>query len=137
MPTIQQRVRKERSGKETGRDCRAPYLEGRPHLRGVCLKVYQTTPKKPNSAQRWVTSLRRSTGESVIAYIPGEGGHGLQEHSVVLIRGGRVRDLPGIQYKVVRGALDLKGVSKRVTSRSKYGTSRNTENKTPVSKGKG
>ena len=90
-------------------------------MRGVCRKVYHMTPKKPNSAQRLVTSVKRSTGKRAIAYIPGEGTSGLQEHSTVLVRGGRVRDLPGIYYKVVRGALDAKGVQNRVTSRSKYG----------------
>jgi small subunit ribosomal protein S12 len=120
MPTLQQLVRDGRKTK-IGSITRAPARHGCPQKVGVCIKVYQTTPKKPNSAQRWVTSLRRSTGKRVIAYIPGEGGHGLQEHSTVLVRGGRVKDLPGMRYKLVRGAIDLKGVDKRITSRSKYG----------------
>ena len=99
-------------------------LAGGPQVRGVCLKVYHKAPKKPNSAQRWVTSLRRSTGKKVLAYIPGEGAHGLHEHSTVLIRGGRVRDLPGIHHKVIRGALDAVGVAQRLSSRSKYGAVR-------------
>jgi small subunit ribosomal protein S12 len=90
-------------------------------LRGVCRKLYHMTPKKPNSAQRQVANVKRSTGKTTIVYVPGEGNHGLQEHSTVLVRGGRVRDLPGVYYKVVRGAMDTKGVSGRVTSRSKYG----------------
>jgi len=120
MVTRRQRVRNER--KAEARKCRKKALKGSPQKRGVCRKVYQKAPKKPNSAQRWVTSIRRVTGKKVRAYIPGEGGHGLHEHSTVLIRGGRVRDLPGVQYKVVRGALDLGGVEKRLSSRSKYGT---------------
>lgn len=122
MTTRQQLIRKPRSGKKTGKLKRAPALKGCPQVRGVCLKVYQTTPKKPNSAQRQVTSVRLSNGKTVIVYIPGEGQHGIQEHSTVLVRGGRVPDLPGVQYKVVRGKLDSKGVPNRKTSRSKYGT---------------
>jgi len=122
MTTRRQRVRNERVSVK--RKTRKTGLVGSPHKRGVCRKVYQKAPKKPNSAQRWVTSRRRVTGKKVRAYIPGEGGHGLHEHSTVLIRGGRVRDLPGVQYKVVRGALDLGGVDKRISSRSKYGTKR-------------
>lgn len=119
MGTRRQRVRHERVSKK--RKTRKTGLKGCPQKRGVCRKVYQKAPKKPNSAQRWVTSRRRVNGKKIRAYIPGEGGHGLHEHSTVLVRGGRVRDLPGVQYKVVRGALDLGGVEKRVTSRSKYG----------------
>lgn len=128
MTTRRQRVRKERV--TVKRKTRKTGLEGSPQKRGVCRKVYQKAPKKPNSAQRWVTSMRRVTGKKVRAYIPGEGGHGLHEHSTVLIRGGRVRDLPGVQYKVVRGALDLGGVEKRISSRSKYGTKRKREKTT-------
>lgn len=122
MTTRRQRVRKERT--KPRRKTRKTALKGAPQKRGVCRKVYQKAPKKPNSAQRWVTSRRRASGKKVRAYIPGEGGHGLHEHSTVLIRGGRVRDLPGVQYKVVRGNLDLGGVEKRISSRSKYGTKR-------------
>jgi small subunit ribosomal protein S12 len=120
MGTRQQRGKKGRKGKRKKNPKRR--LKGSPQKRGVCRKVYQTTPKKPNSAQRWVTKRRRVTGKNRIAYIPGEGGHGLHEHSTVRIRGGRVRDLPGVKYKVVRGKLDLMGVEKRRSSRSKYGT---------------
>jgi len=122
MTTRQQLVRKPRTGKKNLKRSRSPALKDCPQVRGVCLKVYQTTPKKPNSAQRWVTSVRLTNGKTVIVYIPGEGQHGLQEHSTVLVRGGRVPDLPGVQYKVVRGKLDAKGVAQRKTSRSKYGT---------------
>src|SRR4051812_21389591 len=114
MGTRRQRVRHERVSKK--RKTRKTGLKGCPQKRGVCRKVYQKAPKKPNSAQRWVTSRRRVNGKKIRAYIPGEGGHGLHEHSTVLVRGGRVRDLPGVQYKVVRGALDLGGVDKRITS---------------------
>lgn len=107
----------------------SPALEGNPQRRGVCLKLFAMKPKKPNSAQRQVCRVRMSTNKVVIAYIPGEGylintGHNLQEHSVVLIRGGRVSDCPGVRYKVVRGALDCQGVVGRNKSRSKYGTKR-------------
>lgn len=129
MITRQQLIRKGRKPKETGSGSSAPALKGCPQVRGVCLKVYQTTPKKPNSAQRQVTSVRRANGKVVIVYIPGEGGHGLQEHSTVLVRGGRVPDLPGVQYKVVRGVLDSKGVPNRKSSRSKYGTAKQKEEK--------
>ena len=125
MTTRRQRVRHERVSQR--RKTRKTALKGSPQKRGVCRKVYQKAPKKPNSAQRWVTSMRRVTGKKVRAYIPGEGGHGLHEHSTVLIRGGRVRDLPGVQYKVVRGVMDLGGVEKRLSSRSKYGTKRKVE----------
>ena len=100
---------------------KSPALENGPHKRGVCVKVYTVKPKKPNSAQRKVAKVRLSTGKEVICYIPGEG-HTLQEHSVVLVRGGRVKDLPGVKYHLVRGCYDLGGVNGRVTSRSKYGT---------------
>eukprot|EP00871_Galdieria_phlegrea_P000965 jgi/Galph1/186/GphlegSOOS_G4915.1 len=101
-------------------------LEGAPHKRGVCLRVYTTTPKKPNSAQRKVALVKLSNGESVIAYIPGEG-HNLQEHSVVLVRGGRVKDLPGVHYHLVRGVYDLAPVANRSSSRSKYGVKKKKE----------
>lgn len=126
MPTLQQLVRKGRGRKTTGRGTRAPALMGRPQVQGVCQKVYLKAPKKPNSAQRAVTSVRLTTGKTVMAYIPGQGPHGLQEHSNVLVRGGRVKDLPGVLYKVVRGTLDLKGVTGRRSSRSKYGTKKQT-----------
>lgn len=119
MPTINQLVRKGRSS-----FCRAnkvPALCGSPQRRGVCVKVYTTTPRKPNSALRKVAKVRiKGYKDEVTAYIPGEG-HNLQEHSVVLIRGGRVKDLPGVRYHIVRGALDLRGVQNRKKSRSKYG----------------
>ena len=121
MPTIQQLVRKGRikvKSKTT-----SPALENCPFKRGVCLQVYTRTPKKPNSAMRKVAKVRLTNGFEVIAYIPDEG-HTLQEHSIVLIRGGRVKDLPGVRYHVVRGALDATGVEKRRRSRSKYGVKR-------------
>ena len=102
---------------------RKPALEGNPFKRGICLRVYTTAPKKPNSANRKVAKVQLSNGIKVITYIPGEG-HNLQEHSMVLVRGGRVRDLPGVKYKVVRGRYDCAGVKDRKTSRSKYGTKR-------------
>ncbi|KAI8902213.1 hypothetical protein BC833DRAFT_574144 [Globomyces pollinis-pini] len=107
--------------------CQSPALEKCPQRRGVCIKIFSVKPKKPNSAQRSVARVRLSTGKVVIAYIPGEG-HNLQEHSVVLVRGGRVSDCPGVRYKVVRGALDCQGVVGRKTSRSKYGTKRAAKN---------
>ncbi|PSQ84688.1 MAG: 30S ribosomal protein S12, partial [Bacteroidetes bacterium QS_1_65_9] len=119
MPTIQQLVRKGRT-QETKKG-KSPALDGCPQKRGVCTRVYTTTPKKPNSALRKVAKVRLTNGEEVIAYIPGEG-HNLQEHSIVLVRGGRVKDLPGVKYHIVRGALDTAGVSDRKQSRSKYGT---------------
>lgn len=119
MGTRRQRGRGERKPKTVKKAKRA--LRGCPQKRGVCRKVYQKAPKKPNSAQRWVTSMRRVSGKKRIASIPGEGGHGLHEHSTIRIRGGRVRDLPGVKYKVVRGVLDLAGVEQRKSSRSKYG----------------
>ena len=121
MPTINQLVRKGRQQVKERSD--APHLQECPQKRGVCTRVYTTTPKKPNSALRKVARVRLTNGMEVTTYIPGEG-HNLQEHSVVLIRGGRVKDLPGVRYHVVRGALDSVGVSNRKQSRSKYGTKR-------------
>ncbi len=118
MPTISQLVRK---GRETVRKTsKTPALGGCPQKRGVCLRVYTTTPKKPNSALRKVARMRLTNGLEVTAYIPGVG-HNLQEHSIVLIRGGRVKDLPGIRYHIIRGTLDAAGVANRKQSRSKYG----------------
>ncbi len=121
MPTINQLVRKGR--KQIISKSKSKALQGNPQRRGVCTRVYTTTPKKPNSALRKVTKVRLTNGMEVIAYIPGEG-HNLQEHSIVLVRGGRVKDLPGVRYTIVRGALDTAGVSDRKQSRSKYGTKR-------------
>ena len=121
MPTIQQLVRQGRSSKVT--KSKTPALKGSPQRRGVCTRVYTTTPKKPNSALRKVARVRLTNGFEVTSYIGGEG-HNLQEHSVVLIRGGRVKDLPGVRYHVVRGALDTSGVDKRRQGRSKYGAKR-------------
>lgn len=121
MPTINQLIRKSRVEKKT--KSKAPSLEKNPFKRGTCIQVMTRTPKKPNSAIRKVTKVRLTTGTEVIAYIPDEG-HKLQEHSVVLVRGGRVKDLPGVRYHVVRGALDCSGVDKRRRSRSKYGVKR-------------
>lgn len=118
MPTIQQLVRKGRSRKVAKSKTRA--LKGSPQRRGVCTRVYTTTPKKPNSALRKVARVRLSSGIEVTAYIPGEG-HNLQEHSIVLVRGGRVKDLPGVRFHIVRGALDTQGVRDRGQGRSKYG----------------
>ena len=118
MPTIQQLVRKGRQDKAAKQKTAA--LKGSPQRRGVCTRVYTTTPKKPNSALRKVARVRISGGIEVTAYIPGEG-HNLQEHSVVLVRGGRVKDLPGVRYKIVRHALDTSGVNDRKQARSKYG----------------
>lgn len=118
MPTIQQLVRKGRQDKTAVTKTAA--LKGSPQRRGVCTRVYTTTPKKPNSALRKVARVRLSSGIEVSAYIPGEG-HNLQEHSMVLVRGGRVRDLPGVRYKIVRGALDTQGVKGRKQARSRYG----------------
>ena len=118
MPTINQLCKNTR--KQRKKPNSAPALKGHPQQRGVCLKVFTRTPKKPNSALRKVTRVRLSNGEIVYAYIPGEG-HNLQEHSIVLIEGGRVKDLPGVRYHVVRGTLDTAGVSDRTTSRSRYG----------------
>jgi len=121
MPTIQQLVRKGRQDLMEKSD--APALRECPQKRGVCTRVYTTTPRKPNSALRKVARVRLSNGIEVTAYIPGIG-HNLQEHSVVLIRGGRVKDLPGVRYHIVRGALDAAGVQNRSQARSKYGTKR-------------
>ncbi len=118
MPTIAQLVRKERQ-KLTDKT-KSPALENCPQKRGVCTRVYTTTPKKPNSALRKVARVRLTNGFEVTSYIPGEG-HNLQEHSVVLIRGGRVKDLPGVRYHIIRGTLDTAGVANREQSRSKYG----------------
>ena len=118
MPTINQLIKKKRSRPKT-RD-KVPALEKSPQKRGVCVKVYTTTPKKPNSALRKVARVRLSNGHEVTAYIPGEG-HNLQEHSVVLIRGGRVKDLPGVRYHILRGNLDTQGVTTRKKRRSLYG----------------
>jgi small subunit ribosomal protein S12 len=119
MPTIQQLVRKGRTSKVE--KSKSPALDSCPQRRGVCVRVYTTTPKKPNSAMRKVARVRLTNGKEVNAYIPGEG-HNLQEHSIVLIRGGRVKDLPGVRYHLVRGALDSSGVDGRTQRRSKYGT---------------
>ncbi len=119
MPTIQQLIRKGRTQKK--KKTSAPALQGCPQKRGVCTRVYTTTPKKPNSALRKVARVRLTNGMEVTAYIPGEG-HNLQEHSIVLVRGGRVKDLPGVKYHIVRGALDAAGVEDRRQGRSKYGT---------------
>ena len=121
MPTINQLVRKGRTPKPWKN--KVPALAGSPQRRGVCTRVYTTTPKKPNSALRKVAKVRLTNGFEVIGYIGGEG-HNLQEHSVVLIRGGRVKDLPGVRYHVVRGSLDTAGVKDRKQSRSKYGAKR-------------
>jgi small subunit ribosomal protein S12 len=121
MPTINQLVRKGRT--KLKYKSKAPALQGSPFRRGVCLQVMTRTPKKPNSAMRKVAKVRLTNGYEVIAYIPDEG-HNLQEHSIVLVRGGRVKDLPGVRYHIVRGTLDAAGVEKRRTSRSKYGVKR-------------
>ncbi len=121
MPTINQLVRKGR--KKIAKKNKNRALEACPQRRGVCTRVYTTTPKKPNSALRKVARVRLTNGFEVTAYIPGEG-HNLQEHSIVLIRGGRIKDLPGVRFHIVRGALDASGVEKRINSRSKYGTKR-------------
>jgi small subunit ribosomal protein S12 len=121
LPTIQQLVRK---GRTSSREkSKTPALKGSPQRRGVCTRVFTHTPKKPNSALRKVARVRLTTGVEVTAYIPGVG-HNLQEHSIVLVRGGRVRDLPGVRYKIVRGALDASGVSGRRQARSQYGAKR-------------
>ncbi len=121
MPTIQQLVRQGRSTKFS--KTKTPALQGSPQRRGVCTRVFTHTPKKPNSALRKVARVRLSSGLEVTAYIPGEG-HNLQEHSIVLVRGGRVRDLPGVRYKIIRGALDAAGVKNRKQARSRYGAKR-------------
>ena len=121
MPTISQLVRQGRT--KHAKKEKAPALERNPQKRGVCTRVYTTTPKKPNSALRKVARVRLTNGYEVTAYIPGEG-HNLQEHSIVLIRGGRVKDLPGVRYHIIRGKLDAAGVADRKQSRSKYGAKR-------------
>ena len=121
MPTIQQLVHKGRTTKV--KKTKAPALSSCPQRRGVCTRVYTTTPKKPNSALRKIARVRLTNGIEVTAYIPGEG-HNLQEHSIVLVRGGRVKDLPGVKYHIIRGALDTAGVEDRRQSRSKYGAKR-------------
>ncbi|ODU22684.1 MAG: 30S ribosomal protein S12 [Sphingomonas sp. SCN 67-18] len=121
MPTINQLVRKGRVLQKE--NSKSPAMDANPQKRGVCTRVYTTTPKKPNSALRKVAKVRLTNSREVISYIPGEG-HNLQEHSVVLIRGGRVRDLPGVRYHVLRGVLDTQGVKDRRQSRSKYGAKR-------------
>jgi small subunit ribosomal protein S12 len=121
MPTINQLIRKGR--KPLKKRSKSPVLESCPQKRGVCLQVKTQTPKKPNSALRKIARVRLSNGKEITAYIPGEG-HNLQEHSVVLVRGGRVRDLPGVRYHILRGTLDASGVDERGQGRSKYGTKR-------------
>ena len=121
MPTIQQLIRTQRKKQE--RRTKSPALKSCPQRRGVCTRVYTTTPKKPNSAIRKVARVRLTSGFEVTAYIPGIG-HNLQEHSVVLIRGGRVKDLPGVRYHIIRGTLDSAGVKNRLQGRSKYGAKR-------------
>jgi small subunit ribosomal protein S12 len=121
MPTIAQLIRKGRVSKK--KKTKSPALKGCPQRRGVCLQVRTMTPKKPNSALRKIARVRLTTGIEVTSYIPGEG-HNLQEHSIVLVRGGRVKDLPGVRYHIVRGTLDAAGVNQRKRSRSKYGAKR-------------
>ncbi|HZT66551.1 MAG TPA: 30S ribosomal protein S12 [Acidimicrobiales bacterium] len=121
MPTISQLVRKGRESKQS--KTKTPALRGAPQRRGVCTRVYTNTPKKPNSALRKVARVRLTSGVEITAYIPGVG-HNLQEHSIVLVRGGRVKDLPGVRYKIVRGALDASGVRDRKQARSRYGAKR-------------
>jgi small subunit ribosomal protein S12 len=121
MPTVQQLIRKPRVAKKERN--KVPALQSNPQKRGVCTRVYTNTPKKPNSALRKVAKVRLTNGYEVVSYIPGEG-HNLQEHSVVLIRGGRVKDLPGVRYHILRGVLDTQGVTKRRQRRSKYGAKR-------------
>jgi small subunit ribosomal protein S12 len=124
MPTIQQLIRKGREAPKA--KTKAPALKGSPQRRGVCTRVMTFTPKKPNSALRKVARVRLSTGIEVTAYIPGEG-HNLQEHSIVLVRGGRVKDLPGVRYKIIRGTLDTSGVRNRKQARSRYGAKKGGE----------
>ena len=121
MPTVNQLVRMGR--KRLAGKSKSPALQANPQRRGVCIRVYTTTPKKPNSALRKVARIRLTNSQEVTSYIPGEG-HNLQEHSIVLVEGGRVKDLPGVRYHVVRGALDASGVSTRRKSRSRYGAKR-------------
>jgi small subunit ribosomal protein S12 len=122
MPTIQQIIRLKRTKQLKKK--KTPALQFCPQRRGICTRIYTTTPKKPNSAIRKVARIKVTTGIEITAYIPGEG-HNLQEHSIVLIRGGRVKDLPGVRYKIIRGALDAMGVKTRKNGRSKYGTAKN------------
>ena len=129
MPTVNQLVRKPRVLQKTR--TKSPAMQSAPQKRGVCTRVYTTTPKKPNSALRKVAKVRLTNGYEVIAYIPGEG-HNLQEHSVVLIRGGRVKDLPGVRYHIVRGALDTQGVKGRMQGRSLYGAKRPKPGQAPA-----
>jgi small subunit ribosomal protein S12 len=133
VPTVNQLVRNGRSVEAT--KSKVPALTGSPQKRGVCTRVYTTTPKKPNSALRKVCKVRLTNGFEVISYIGGEG-HNLQEHSVVMIRGGRVKDLPGVRYHTVRGALDCAGIDKRRQSRSKYGAKRPKAGGAPAAGGK-
>ncbi|HEY4785872.1 MAG TPA: 30S ribosomal protein S12 [Bacteroidales bacterium] len=133
MPTIQQLVRKGRT--KLVDKSKAPALDSCPQRRGVCVRVYTTTPKKPNSAMRKVARVRLTNSKEVNAYIPGEG-HNLQEHSIVLIRGGRVKDLPGVRYHLIRGALDASGVEGRKQGRSKYGAKRPKAGVAAATKGK-
>ena len=121
MPTLAQLVRRKQERRVKNGEKKTPALQNSPQKRGVCLRVYTKAPKKPNSAVRKLAKVRLSNGFEVIAYIPGEG-HNLQEHSVVLLRGGRTKDLPGVKYKVVRGVYDTQGVKGRQQARSKYGT---------------
>jgi small subunit ribosomal protein S12 len=121
MPTISQLIRSGRNSKR--KKTKAPALNSCPQRKGVCLRVYTTTPKKPNSALRKVAKVRLTNGFEILSYIPGEG-HNLQEHSIVMVRGGRVKDLPGVRYHIVRGTLDTSGVEGRKKSRSLYGTKR-------------
>ncbi|MDR3137639.1 MAG: 30S ribosomal protein S12 [Tannerellaceae bacterium] len=132
MPTIQQLVRKGREALVT--KGKSPALEACPQRRGVCVRVYTTTPKKPNSAMRKVARVRLTNSKEVNAYIPGEG-HNLQEHSIVLVRGGRVKDLPGVRYHIVRGTLDTAGVNARTQRRSKYGAKRPKPGQATAAKG--
>ena len=134
MPTINQLVRKGRAPQKA--KSKVPAMEQNPQKRGVCTRVYTTTPKKPNSALRKVARVRLTNGFEVTAYIPGEG-HNLQEHSIVLIRGGRVKDLPGVRYHIVRGTLDASGVNGRNQSRSKYGTKKPKAGAAAKTAGKG
>ena len=124
MPTINQLVRQSR--RDVEKKMKAPALKANPQKRGVCTRVYTTTPKKPNSALRKVARVRLTTGIEVTAYIPGVG-HNLQEHSIVLVRAGRVRDLPGVRYKIIRGTLDTAGVKERRKARSRYGAKKGGE----------
>ena len=126
MPTIQQLVRKGRNAVKS--KTKSPALRSAPQKRGVCTRVYTTTPKKPNSALRKIARVRLSNKMEVTCYIPGEG-HNLQEHSIVLIRGGRVKDVPGVRYHIIRGALDTQGVNDRKQARSRYGAKRPKDNK--------